>query len=137
MVKNCSGVWIALVVLPRVHAVSLAKGMFTGAHAVKKVPPRLPVLRLADENRPRADWFWRVRSQTIAERGQCKALVRIFSENANAGKRPKHSVQRARVGSGCDGEVVAALGAVLQKVGDPECRDNIERLRHLESVDQT
>src|SRR5215470_4036044 len=93
IIKGGSGLWMAPIVLPRVHAVGVSKGMFTRAHAVKKVPPRLPVFGLTDEDRPLSDRFRRVGPQAVAERDQREASVWAFPENTNARERPEHPVQ--------------------------------------------
>jgi len=100
------------------------------------VPPRLPVVLLADEGGPRPNRIDGVGAQALAQRRQREAAIDLLPEHADRGERAQQTIQSPWIGAGRGSEVVAALRAILQPIGDAERSGNVDRLRHLIAIDE-
>ena len=58
-------------------------------------------------------------------------------KDAGGGERAEKAVEHPGIRAGLGRELVARARTVLQQVSDPQCRGDVDRLRHLVPVDQT
>ena len=74
-------IWAGAAILPHALTVEMPKGILAGADAVFKMAPGLPGVRSADICGPAVEWSWRVRTKTLAHRGERKRFVLGLMEN--------------------------------------------------------
>src|SRR5215217_4492567 len=97
-------------VLPRTHAVRVAKRVLAGLDAVLQLTPCVPVASATDECRPATNRLGGIRAQAIAHGCQRKAPTLALLQNPDGRQRAQQAVQRSRVCVRLGGEIVAVTG---------------------------